>query len=103
MSVVGNELYAPGTTGGLLYRFKIQADDSLTLEAKISGNTPISIALSPDGKELFAAGHVNSDLVDRFKPSNGTWASSSQIVTGWSLGMILVFASDSEPSSKDPW
>jgi len=102
MSVVGDDLYAPGTSNNYVYRFKIQNDDSLALAGTVTADNPISIALSPSHKELFAAGHIQSDLIDRFKASNSAWSATTKITTGWSLGMILVFASDSTPSLQ-PW
>lgn len=102
MYVIGSQLYVPGVNSGYVYRFKIEANDSLSLVDKTMADQPISVALSPDKLELFAAGHVSSDLIDRFKATNSAWTATTQINTGWSLGMILVFGSDSSPATM-PW
>ena len=101
MSVVGSDLYAPGVGSGFVYHFKIGNNDDLSLVDSTMGDNPISIALAPDGLEMFAAGHLNSDLIDRFKAAK-PWTATTKINTGWSLGMILVFASDSAPAPQ-PW
>jgi 6-phosphogluconolactonase (cycloisomerase 2 family) len=104
MFVYGNELYIPAVTNGLFYRYKIDNNDDLVFEKSTMGDTPISIAISPSGKELFAAGHLQSDVVDRYKFVSNDWTIENplQIVTNWSLGMILVFPYDSVPAQM-PW
>lgn len=100
-----NELYVPAATNGKFYRYKIDANDNLVFVASYPADTPISIALSPSRQELYAAGHVQSDVIDRFKLTNNTtWVENKQlqIVTNWSLGSILMFPSDAVPTPM-PW
>jgi hypothetical protein len=104
MLVYKGELYAPAATNGLFYRYKIDANDNLVFVKSTMADTPISIAMSPMGSELFAAGHVTSDVIDRFKLTSNDWIQQKQlqITTGWSLGTVLVFPEDAEPA-KLPW
>ncbi len=81
-------------TGGI-WRFNIGPNDDLTLVDKTASGPTFSVALSPDGQELFAGSAYAGNVIKRFKNDNGTWVQQSQaITTAADIMSILVFPSD---------
>jgi hypothetical protein len=93
MSIYGQDLYV-GDVDTVVYRLKIDANDDLSVTDTVAATTPISVALSPSGKELFADGHSfnATSIIDRFMPDGGGWsAETTNISTPSSLGGVHVF------------
>lgn len=102
MTIYGNELfigdvYAPG-----VFHYNIDANDDLKLVELISASAPISAALSPDGRELFATGHKfgTTSIIDRFLYSGMSWMKTMDIMTPASNGGTVVFEAAAIPILK---
>ena len=94
MSIYGQDLYV-GDVDTSVYRLRIDGNDDLSLVDTVGATTPISVALSPSGHELFADGHSfnSTSLIDRFMlVDGGAWSDESNpISTPSSLGGVHVF------------
>ena len=100
MAIFGSDLYVPGIFANRVFRFAIGPADELTLKDSIPGDEPISVAFSPDGLEMFVAGHLASSTIGRFSYDKTTdkWNSTTTINGPSSMGTLLVFASDAVPT-----
>lgn len=102
MTIYGQDLfigdvYAPG-----VFRYKIDANDDVQFVELIGASAPISAALSPDGRELFATGHKfgTTSIIDRFLYSGMSWMKTMDIMTPASNGGTVVFEASSLPILK---
>ncbi len=85
-----------GTTqSGGIYRFDIGTNDDLTMVSKTAAGPTFSVALSPDGQELFAGSAYAGNVIKRFKNVNDGWVDEQQPMTMiGDIMSILVFPSD---------
>ncbi len=92
MAVVGKDLYVPAVYGGVVYRFTIGPTDDLTQKDTTPADAPIAVAFSPSGKEMFVAGHLSANVIDRFRydAAKDTWIATTKISTPVP-GTLLVF------------
>ena len=99
MAVVANELYVPAVYGGAVYRFTIGASDDLKQKDTTKADDPIAVAFSPDGQEMFVAGHLAANVIDRFRydAAKDTWVATTKISTPVP-GTLLVFSAESRPT-----
>jgi hypothetical protein len=88
-----------GTTqSGGIYRFDIGTNDDLTVVSKTAAGPTFSVALSPDGQELFAGSAYAGNLIKRFKNVNNSWVDEQKPMTMvGDIMSILVFPSDATP------
>lgn len=100
----GSRLYVSDIASNNVYALAIDGKDDLSLAQSIVATNPISVALSPDRKELFATSHNFNppDEIDRFKlDTNSQWiteGTSTAISTTTALGGTLVFLASSVPT-----
>jgi DNA-binding beta-propeller fold protein YncE len=99
MAVANNELYAPAIFGGVVYRFTIGSGDELKEKDTIPGDDPIAVAFSPNGLEMFVAGHLSANVIDRYRrpTTTGAWAATKKIDTPVP-GTLLVFPVEARPT-----
>jgi hypothetical protein len=91
-----------GSMGGI-FRYKIGANDDLSLVDETMSGPTFSVAISPDGQELFAGSAYDGKLIKRFKNVNGKWVDENQsIMTGVDIGNILVFSAAATPIDMTP-
>lgn len=85
-----DELYVCGLSDNAIHRFHMAADGTLTFVEDIAADSPIGVAFSADGLEMFAPGHRDSDLLDRFRydPATDKWTKTDAIDETSSLGGI---------------
>jgi len=92
-------------TGGI-WRFKIENNNDLTFVDRTDpGSGTFSVALSPDGDEMFAGSSYNGKQIKRYKNNNGTWTLDPQnlwIVTDTDIGTMLVFSANTPPPVCPP-
>ena len=88
----GTELYVAGLSDNAIHRFEMASDGTLTFVADIAADSPVGVAFSADGLEMFATGHRDSDLLDRYRYDAATdsWTKTDAIDEGSSLGGIAV-------------
>ncbi len=101
MVLAGTELYVSDIAANVVYRFFIGANDDLNLVENVPADAPISVALSPDGLELFTTAHQYgaTAIIDRFSQGDaGTWVPTTTITTPFSLGGTLVFSAAAVPT-----
>jgi DNA-binding beta-propeller fold protein YncE len=90
---------ADSGTGGI-FRFDIGANDDLTVVDKTAAGPTFSVALSPDGQELFAGSAYANNMIKRFKLTNGAWVEENQaITTAADIMSILVFPANATPTA----
>lgn len=91
LEVHDGELYAAALFDNKIYRFTIESD-TLTLRDNFVASSPVGIAFSPDGLEMFVSGHLSSDLINRFAYDSvqDSWTSSGSISTTVSLCDLVV-------------
>lgn len=103
MDTLNARLYVSDIASNDIYSLDVAANDDLSLHQTISATNPISVALSPDRKELFSTSHNFSppDVIERYKLDNSSmWTpegSQSTISTATALGGTLVFLASSIP------
>ncbi len=92
-AIWGNTLYVAALGVNKIYRYTVSSTDDLVFKDSISSTSPISIAFSPDGLEMFAASHDNAQVIDRFSynSSMDTWTATTSITAPSSMGMIWMF------------
>lgn len=85
-----HELYVCGLSDNAIHRFAMADDGTLTFVEDIAADSPIGVAFSADGLEMFAPGHRDSDLLDRFRydPATDKWTKTDAIDEVSSLGGI---------------
>ncbi|MCO5297825.1 MAG: lactonase family protein [Fimbriimonadaceae bacterium] len=92
--------YLERAPNGDLYVSDIGADAVFKLEFDASGNLAsttnvasvsraVSLTFSPDGQEMFVAGH-ETGIISRFTDSGGTWTAGGTFDTGGPLGGLAV-------------
>lgn len=79
-----------------VYSFEIDGNDDLVNPKTLTAAPSFSVALSPDGKELFS-GQSGADKIQRFAPSGSSWVSQSSITAASNIGTILIFPKDAVP------
>jgi len=91
LEVHDGDLYAAALYDSKVHRFTIESD-TLTLRDSFAASSPVGIAFSPDGLEMFVSGHLNSDLINRYAydPVQDTWTSSGSLSTSVSLCDLVV-------------
>ena len=89
-TVVG-EIYCADVSSNAVFRLRVNADGSLTQLQTIPSTNAISVAFSPDRKEMFVGRHITGGI-DRFTFNVGTdsWTFNSTISTP-SLGGIAAY------------
>lgn len=93
-----NDVYVGAFNANVIMHFTIDPADDITLSDMIpASNSPSGIALSPDGREMFALGTVNSSVIQRFSLVNGSWTPTTTINMGSNLGCALVFPASAKP------
>jgi len=99
MAVVKSALYVPAVYAGVVYRFTIGASDDLTEKDTTTAAAPIAVAFSPDGNEMFVAGHLSANVIDRFgyDATADKWIATTKIETPVP-GTLLVFPVESRPT-----
>ncbi|HEX3696695.1 MAG TPA: hypothetical protein VH374_15045 [Polyangia bacterium] len=92
MTFFNGEILVGDLDGNKVYRLTVADTDDLTVASSFDADGPVSIAVSPDGKELFTSGHLTSDLIDRFvwDATNTTWMRTEQINATTSLGGLII-------------
>src|SRR5262249_38281491 len=86
------ELYVAALGDAKVHRFTIQTGDDLLFRDSFDAASPASIAFSPAGDEMFTAGHLTDDVIDRFRfdAQNDTWIEVGTTTTATGLGGLLV-------------
>ena len=86
------DLYVGGLSDGAVHRYRIGAGGALAFVQDIAADSPVSVAFSADGLEMFVTGHKTSDLLDRFRYDAPTdsWIKTDAIDQGASLGGIAI-------------
>ena len=79
-----------------VYSFEIDSNDDLVNRKTVTAAPSFSVALSPDGKELFS-GQSGADKIQRFTPSGSSWVSQSSITAASNIGTILIFPKNAVP------
>jgi DNA-binding beta-propeller fold protein YncE len=84
---VADSVNLANAPAGNIFTYSVAANGALTFEgAYAAGNTPVSLAIDPGGKYLFAANSVDSNL-------------SSFTISGTALSSIGTYAAGSQPSA----
>ncbi|MBK9121484.1 MAG: PEP-CTERM sorting domain-containing protein [Phycisphaerales bacterium] len=86
------DLYVADYYASAVFRYTFDANQEPTLHSMIGGLTgALDVAFSPDGTEMFVAGHGNG-IIHRLGYDGVTdgWIPQSQLHTGVSLGGLLV-------------
>jgi hypothetical protein len=95
---VGDAGNGTQTSGGI-FRFDIGTNDDLKLVSTIPSGATFTVALSPDGKELFAGSAYAGNNIKRYQNVNNVWTLESQsITTNGDIMNILAFPSDATPT-----
>jgi 6-phosphogluconolactonase (cycloisomerase 2 family) len=99
MAIVANELYVAVVDADAIARYSIDGTtDELTKLDTITSDSPIAVAFSPDGREMFSASHKNANLIDRFQLTGTSWTKTgTPIDTGVSMGTIVMFPVEARP------
>jgi len=86
------DLYVGGLTDNAVHRYRIGTDGTLTFVQDIAADSPVGVAFSADGLEMFVTGHKTSDLLDRYRydAATDTWIKTDAIGQGASLGGIAI-------------
>lgn len=91
MAVRSGELYVAALDVNEVVRFTIGAGGALTAKDSFGATGPLALTFSPDGTELFTAGHLTTNVIDRFAfaPATDTWTPVETITTPSSLGGVV--------------
>lgn len=87
------QLYVAGLDIAKVYRYRIEADDSLTEVAQIDTVTnPGAVGFSEDGLEMFVPGHRTTTQIARLRyvSATDTWMPTTEISVAGSLGGIAI-------------
>ena len=87
-----HDLYVGGFADNAVHRYRIGSDDELAFVQDIAADSPVGVAFSADGLEMFVTGHKTSDLLDRFRydAASDTWIKTDAIDQGVSLGGVVI-------------
>jgi len=97
---VGDAGNGSQTTGGI-FRFDIGSNDDLKVVETIASGPTFTVALSPDGQELFAGSAYAGNTIKRFKNVNNAWVLEPQsITTNGDIMNILAFPSDATATQQ---
>jgi 6-phosphogluconolactonase (cycloisomerase 2 family) len=89
---LGSRLYVAGYSGNQVYGIDFDASGDVSgVSVAASVSSPISVAFSPDGQEMFVASHTGG-VISRYLNSGGNWVSSGSITTGVNMGDMQVVA-----------
>ena len=87
------QLYVAGLDVAKIYRYRIEADDSLTEVAQIDTvPNPAGLGFSEDGLEMFVPGHRTTTQIGRlrYEAASDTWTPTTEISVAGSLGGIAI-------------
>ena len=84
------DVYVAGLDTQLVYRYHLEANDDLTFVETIAAASPIGIAFSADGSEMFVTGHRTVDLIQRYTFDGTTWQPTGTQDLGSSLAGIVI-------------
>jgi DNA-binding beta-propeller fold protein YncE len=86
------ELYVAALGDDMVYRYTIDASDQPTFSQAIAASSPIAVAFSADGEEMYVTGHLASDILQRYTHDTGsdTWIPAGTMDLGVSLGGIVI-------------
>jgi 6-phosphogluconolactonase (cycloisomerase 2 family) len=107
MDPENSRLYVSDIQSNQIYSLDVDVNDDLSLHQSVSATNPISVALSPDRKELFSTSHnfTPPDVIERFDlDNNNDWVSegsTTTISTTTALGGTLVFLASSVPHAPN--
>lgn len=77
---------------GNIYRIDLDANNNFSSATVVaSAPTAIGLAFSPDGNEMFVAGHT-TNAITRFLWSGTSWVNNGSIGTGVNNGYLAVYA-----------
>jgi 6-phosphogluconolactonase (cycloisomerase 2 family) len=78
----GDELYIADVYGDTIYRYLFDQDGVPVPNGTVASRSPIAVAFSPDGREMFAASHLDGGIT-RFAhdPDGDAWIETDQIAT----------------------
>ena len=99
-----SRLYVSDIQSNDIYVLDVDVNDDLTLDQTVGATNPISVALSPDHKELFSTSHnfTPPDVIERYDLDNQnhwiTEGTTATIDSTTALGGTLVFRASSVPS-----
>ncbi len=102
MDTTNSHLYVSDIASNQVYDLALDSGNDLSIAQTLSATNPISVALSPDRKELFSTSHNFSppDVIERFSMTS-QWTSegtNATISTTTALGGTLVFLASSVPT-----
>ena len=86
------ELYVAALDTDEVYRFPIGTDDVLGTPTAIAAPSPIAIAFSQDGGEMYVTGHRDTFVISRFtyQASDDSWQPGTELTSTISLGGITM-------------
>jgi DNA-binding beta-propeller fold protein YncE len=86
------DLYVAALDDNKVYRYAIAANDDLTFVQAIDATSPVGVAFSADGMEMYVTGHMSTDVVQRYAydASTDTWIATGSMDLGSSLGGIVI-------------
>jgi len=87
-------LYVADPTASMVYKFDIDAAGNFSGQVDIAAPSAAGEAVSPDGLEMFATGHLTSHQITRLRWDAGTqsWTPVTPIYPGVPMGDILASA-----------
>lgn len=84
------DLYVTDVGANAVFKVAFDASGNLTSSANVASVTrAISMTFSPDGQEMFVAGH-ETGLISRFTDSGGAWTAAGTFDTGGPLGGLAM-------------
>jgi len=86
------DVYVAALDDNMVYRYHLEANDDLTYVQAIAAASPIGIAFSADGAEMFVTGHQSVDLLQRYTydAASDSWTPSGTMDLGSSLGGVVL-------------
>jgi DNA-binding beta-propeller fold protein YncE len=86
------DVYVAALADNMVYRYHLAANDELTYVQAIAAESPVGVAFSADGAEMFVTGHQTVDLLQRYTydAASDTWMSSGTMDLGSSLGGVVI-------------
>lgn len=98
MAIRQDQLYVAALADNKVYRYDIEADNSLTFVDGFDAAGAIAVAFSEDETEMFVSGHLTSDIVSRFAydAAGDTWTHTTDIDVAVSLGGVAVLPTRTE-------
>jgi DNA-binding beta-propeller fold protein YncE len=86
------DVYVAALADNMVYRYHLEANDDLTYVQAIAAQSPVGVAFSADGAEMFVSGHQTVDLLQRYTydAQTDTWTPSGTMDLGSSLGGVVI-------------